>query len=62
LFIRGRRFFREAETERFYALLDAGLGTRSTEFGRFSTDTAIVEMRGWIILLMKFRPSESFRD
>jgi hypothetical protein len=54
-------FFREAETERFYALLAAGLGTRSAEFGRFSTDTAIIEMRGWIILQMEFRPSQSFR-
>jgi hypothetical protein len=51
-------FFREAETERFYALLAAGLGTRSAEFGRFSTDTAIIEMRGWIIVQMEFRPSE----
>jgi hypothetical protein len=53
-------FFREAETERFYALLAAGLGTRSTEFGRFSTDTGIVEMRGWIILQMEFRPNAAF--
>ena len=53
-------FFREAETERFYAILAAGFGTRSTEFARFSTDTGIFEMQGWIILNMEFRPNGLF--
>ena len=53
-------FFREAETERFYGILAAGFGTRSTEFARFSTDTGIFEMQGWIILNMEFRPNGLF--
>lgn len=54
-------FFLRSETEQLYALMDAGLGTRSIELGRFGVEVGVLETHAWIIIAVEFSPPGAYR-
>ena len=54
-------FFLRPEIEQLYMLLDRGPGIRSVALERFNVQMRISEAGRWLVVALKFRPSELYR-
>jgi hypothetical protein len=54
-------FFLRAESEQLYMSLDGGPGIRSVALERFNVQIRISEAGKWIVVALKFRPSELYQ-